>query len=199
MLGGTFDPVHHAHIVIGNMASRTFAGAPVRMLLAARPHLRKGTPAPLEDRWHMLQLACEQEPALVADDTEIRLTGKVSSIDTVEALGGRRERPVIWILGDDAAIKLPRWIGYERLTQAISIFVYQRTNEDLTSLATDFIPSNSALGLCIEAGQMFVSSQPVLDISASAIRCKARQRIPIEHDLHPDVYAHIMNNHFYQA
>lgn len=178
--------------------SRLFDDACIRMLLAKQARLRVGEPASVVDRWFMLEMACLDEPMLVPDATEIMLSGEVGTIDTVEKLGGTPDWPVIWILGDDAAMNLPRWIRYDKLKTIMSILVVSRTGGSITQLEGDFEQIANPLGLAASAGRMFVYERPVIDISASAIRCSLNRGESLKKSLHSRVLAYIIDRQLYQ-
>ena len=167
------------------------------MMLAAQPRLRGDTAATIQQRWHMLQLACANESCLTPDDSELQMSGETRTIDTVEHLGGTKSQPVIWILGDDAAAKLHHWVRYDDLREKTSMFVFNREGTDLTEVRNDFILVKDPLTLGNTAGQMHVSDHKVLDISASMIRQHFREERDVARWLHTDVLAYIIERNLY--
>ena len=199
VLGGTFDPIHLGHIDAAKSVSTLLGGVRVRMMLAGNPRLRDESPEAIQHRWHMLQLACAQEANLIPDATEIHDIAPTRTIETIEKLGGERDKPVIWALGDDAAVSLPRWVRYETLRLKASIFILKRTNVCLAPVYDGFQMVNQAVDLALEAGRLYVSTCPVLDISATTIRNKILQQKSVDCWLHPEVLAYIIDKQLYQA
>lgn len=168
-------------------------------MLAGNPRLRDEFPEAIQHRWQMLQLACAAEVNLIADATEMHDMGSTRTIETVEKLGGRPDKPVIWALGDDAAASLPRWVRYDALRLKASFFVLKRTNVCLAPVCDDFQMVDHASDLAAEAGRVYISQSPVLDISATTIRNKISQNKPVNRWLHPEVLAYIIDKQLYRA
>src|SRR5271170_8495073 len=105
LFGGTFDPIHNAHLTVAREAADQFDLEQVWFIPAAHPpHKTANTGATYEDRFRMTELACQADPRFIAsrlesgDDTG---GGKSYSVDTVERvreLGQRR----FFIIGADA-------------------------------------------------------------------------------------------------
>lgn len=109
LLGGTFDPPHLGHLVVAETARVELGLDEVRLLVAGDPWMKRGH-SPPADRVAMARLAVADDPHLVVDDRETRRVGATYTADTLEEL--RTEEPgVAWsfLLGADAATKLPRW------------------------------------------------------------------------------------------
>ena len=84
LFGGTFDPVHEAHLAIARAAAARFALDRVLFVPAAHPpHKAAATRAPYEDRVRMAELACAGEPGFEVSRLEEN-TPRSYSIDTIE-------------------------------------------------------------------------------------------------------------------
>lgn len=199
VFGGTFNPIHLGHVDAAKSVSKLLGNVRVQMMLAGNPRLRDDSPESIQHRWNMLQLACAKEMNLVPDDTEMHDTGPTCTVETIEKLGGEREKPVIWALGDDAAASLPRWVRYETLRRKASVFILKRTSVCLARVYEDFSMVNRPIDLALEAGRIYVSQKSVSDISATTIRHKISQRKSVTRWLHPDVLAYIIDTHLYQT
>ena len=75
LFGGTFDPVHGAHVRAALAVSQVLGNAPVRLLPNAVPPHRPQPLADASERLAMVRLACAGHPALQADDWELRQAG----------------------------------------------------------------------------------------------------------------------------
>ena len=199
VLGGTFDPVHLGHVSAANIVSESLGNAPVRMMLAGKPRLRTELPASTRHRWHMLELACREQSTLVPDDTELASMHETQTASTVESLGGAPDKPVIWVLGDDAAVGMQSWIRYQSLREMTSLYVLTRNNVRLDSIRKDFIEVFNPNELSNAGGRIYVCNEPVPDISATSIRNSLMRGESVERWLHPAVFAYIIEEHLYQA
>ena len=126
LFGGTFDPIHTAHLQIADEAQKRFNLDKVLLVPAANPPHKEGIHVtPFEDRFQMVRLACEPYPLFTASRLE---EGEARSytIDTLE-----RFRPqlksgdeLFFLIGADAFDELKTWKRWQdviRLTQFIVV------------------------------------------------------------------------------
>ena len=170
---------------------------PVSMMLAARPRLRSAVQATNDQRWDMLNLACNEEELLIPDASELRISGVTRTIDTVTRLDGKPESPVVWILGDDAASQLPGWVRYGELREKTSFFLFRRTGTDLTKLQSDFEIVAEPLALAKKSGRLYVSDYQTLSISATEIREHCAEGSVPKVLLHRGVWDYIIQHNLY--
>jgi nicotinate-nucleotide adenylyltransferase len=128
IFGGTFDPVHHAHLSVAREAARRFGLDRVLLVPAGRPpHKAGGTRAPYEDRYRMVELACAGEPGLAPSRLE-EGTQNSYSIDTIEkvraALGP--EDRLFFIIGADAFAEIQTWRRWQDVLRAVEFIVVSR-------------------------------------------------------------------------
>src|SRR6266853_1833443 len=85
LYGGTFDPIHHGHLILARDAIEQLALDRVIFIPAAlSPHKLATSPAPAEARRGMVSAAIADEPRFEMDDSEIHRTGPSFTIETVE-------------------------------------------------------------------------------------------------------------------
>jgi nicotinate-nucleotide adenylyltransferase len=110
LFGGTFDPVHVGHLRVAQDTAVALKLPEVRLIPAQQNVLRDRPGASAADRLAMLRLAVANTPGLVVDDCELRRTTPSYTITTLEAF---REtyptRPLIWLIGVDAFLKIQSW------------------------------------------------------------------------------------------
>ncbi len=111
LLGGTFNPVHRAHLALARAAMKRFRLDRVLFIPCARPpHKRVRRLAPARHRVAMLRAAIRGRPGFGISDVEIKRGGVSYSIDTLRAL--RRRHPgaeFCFLIGADMARELPAW------------------------------------------------------------------------------------------
>jgi nicotinate-nucleotide adenylyltransferase len=127
VLGGTFDPVHLAHLALATGA-RDAIGADEAWLVPARtPALRDEPVAPPHLRLAMLETAVRATRGLRVVDVEFRRPGPSYTIDTLEALRATHpgDEPW-WVLGADAARHIHEWHRSDELLETLRLVVVQR-------------------------------------------------------------------------
>jgi nicotinate-nucleotide adenylyltransferase len=128
VFGGTFDPIHTAHVQIAGEALRRFALDRVLFVPAAHPpHKEAAGVTPYKERFQMVELACRPYPAFVASRLE---AGRARSF-TVDTM--RRVRKdlgpddqLFFLIGADAFDDLETWKGWQELVTLTEFIVVAR-------------------------------------------------------------------------
>lgn len=127
IFGGTFDPVHYGHLRAASEAQEKLAIKDFRLLPAGQPPHRVQPIASARQRLNMLQLALKDHPDLLVDDREIHRNGPSFMVDTLELLRAEcGHRPLILILGQDAANHLDAWHRWRELFDLAHLVVMTR-------------------------------------------------------------------------
>ncbi len=163
IFGGTFDPIHKAHLAVAREAAACFHLDRVLLIPAARPPHKAGvTHAPYEDRVRMAELACEGDPLF--EVSRLEEGGALSySIATIEKV--KQEHPgdeVFFIIGADAFAEIRTWHRWEDVVASVCFIVVSRPGHVydtpphvcLKRLDSIELPvSSSALRQALAAGQ----------------------------------------------
>ena len=178
LFGGTFDPIHAAHLRMAQAFRNELQLDEVRLIPAGQPyHRQQGPHASPAQRLEMVQLAIAGLPGLCVDDREVHRHKPAYTIDTLEEIRAEigPDRPLWWLIGGDSLASLHRWHRWEALFTQANIAVALRPGFVDSSLpqavrtqwqqrqVTDF--SNAA-----PSGTMRPLTLPPLDVSATAIR-----------------------------
>jgi nicotinate-nucleotide adenylyltransferase len=127
--GGSFDPIHHAHLILAREALESLQLSEVIFVLAAQsPHKTQSESAAPEVRWDMLTAALADEKGFSASRLELDRPPPSYSIDTVEQL--RAENPAagfFFLIGEDNLSKLESWHRFEDLRQLVQFVVLDRS------------------------------------------------------------------------
>ncbi len=125
ILGGTFDPIHIAHLHAGETAQ--FAAGLDRVLFmpAGDPWQKaERSMTPAADRLAMTELAIEGIEGFEVDDRELHRDGPTYTIDTLLTFPAEEE--LFLILGADAAVGLPSWHRWEDVIERAGVLVVPR-------------------------------------------------------------------------
>src|SRR6185437_3928985 len=123
IFGGTFDPIHSAHLVVAREAADTFLLDRVLFIPAANPPLKEAS-AGYEDRFHMVELACAADPRFLPSRLE-EGRDKSYSIHTVERVKESNSE-VFFIIGSDAFAEIGKWYRWEDVIAAVDFIVVAR-------------------------------------------------------------------------
>jgi nicotinate-nucleotide adenylyltransferase len=131
--GGTFDPVHHAHLILAREALETLGLEKVILVPAAISPLKKAAPIASGDmRLKMLQAAIEGEEGFAIDDCELRRPPPSWTIDTVLEIQRRETDSEIHLLiGEDNVASLDRWRRFDDLKEMVRFVVLDRTGSQM--------------------------------------------------------------------
>jgi nicotinate-nucleotide adenylyltransferase len=126
--GGTFDPIHTAHITVAREAADAFNLDRVLFITAANPpHKRDGIATPYEHRHRMVELACQADPRFAASRLEDR-PAKSYSIDTIERVKAALapHDALYFLIGADAFAEIETWHRAQDVLAAVDFIVVSR-------------------------------------------------------------------------
>lgn len=183
VLGGTFDPIHNAHLLLAEQAREQLGLDKVLFIPAGDPW-RKAfrRVAPAEHRLAMTQLAVKDEPAFVVDDCEVKRDGATYTADTLRELHRRHAKDELYLLlGEDALADLPFWREPEAIAEEAHIVVAPRGGVVLPELPFD-------------ADRVIRIKMPFLEISSTDVRERAKADHSLRY-LVPDAVAAYIKEH----
>jgi nicotinate-nucleotide adenylyltransferase len=123
IFGGTFDPIHTAHLIVAREAADTFSLDGVLFIPAGNPPLKEAR-ASFEDRFKMTELACAGDPRFIASRLE-EGAGKSYSIDTIERVRAANGE-LFFIIGADAFAEIQSWHRWRVVVQSVDFIVVTR-------------------------------------------------------------------------
>ncbi len=176
LYGGSFDPIHHGHLILAREAMEQLSLDRIIFIPAAQsPFKLDRTPAPPPVRLAMVRAAIGGEPCFECDDSEVKREGPSFTVDTVEAW--RTKAPgdeLFCLIGEDNVAELPKWRRYDDLRQMVRFIVFGRVS---SAPPHDFPCVNRRV-----------------DISATEVRKRVAQRRSIRY-LVPEVVREIIETH----
>lgn len=131
VFGGTFDPVHEAHLDIARAALSQAGLDLVLFVVSARPpHKYAGPLAPPQDRYDMVAAAIASESQMGVSRIELDREGPSFMVETMEELSAHFADASFWlILGMDSLVDFPRWKEPAGILRLANILVVPRPGE----------------------------------------------------------------------
>jgi nicotinate-nucleotide adenylyltransferase len=178
--GGTFDPVHDAHLILAREAIETLGLEKVILVPAAISPLKKAGPvASGEVRLAMLHAAIKREPKFEVNDCELLRPPPSYTIDTVDEIRKREcDASIFCLVGEDNVEQLPLWHRFEELEKMVRFVVLDRSGKQ---------PSHS-----------YRLIHRRIDISATEIRRRVAQHLSIRYLVPDSVEAIIQREKLYR-
>jgi nicotinate-nucleotide adenylyltransferase len=168
VFGGTFDPVHVAHVVSAVEARRALALDRVILVPAGDPWQKRGSVvAPAAERLAMVRAAVDGIAGLEVSPLEVEREGPSYTHETLEALSGPG-RHLFLIVGADVAATLGSWVGIERLPGLATLVVVDRAGD------------RPAAGGPPGGWRCERVSIPRLDVSSTDLRARAGRGWPLD-------------------
>ena len=178
ILGGTFDPVHNAHLAIAGAALRELGLEQVLWLPTGAPGYRPAPVAAAAQRLAMLELAIAGEPRYALDERELRPDASGFTFDSVKAL--RNENPEVkftLLMGADQYDKRESWHRWPELEKLCAIAVVARPGWKVNAKTVPM---------------------PPMTVSASDIRARIARGADVSAMLPPPVLGYIREKGLYR-
>jgi len=188
LLGGSFDPVHDAHIALAEAALHTLELAEVQLIPAANPWQREPLKAAPEHRLRMLELAVAGHAGLSVNAIEITRGGATYTIDTLRALPPAR---YVWLLGADQLVNFTTWHAWQDIAARVDLAVAVRPGTVLQ------VPDDVAKLLARHGHVLQELPFAPMDVSASHIRAQLAGGAPPANLLDPAVAGYIARHGLY--
>jgi nicotinate-nucleotide adenylyltransferase len=178
--GGTFDPIHHGHLILAREALETLGLAKVIFVPArVSPQKQHAPGASAEIRLSMLQAGVAGESHFGVDDCELRRPPPSYTIDTIEQIQQREgECDLYCFVGEDNVPSLPSWHRFNDLNKMVRFVILDRSGT--------------------EALHGYPVVQRKIDISASEIRKRVACGRSIRYLVPPEVEGIIRRHNLYR-
>ncbi|MHB1315351.1 MAG: nicotinate-nucleotide adenylyltransferase [Christensenellales bacterium] len=167
ILGGTFNPVHAAHVDLARKANREFALDETLFIVAKNPpHKNPGEIIDAVHRYQMVCLAVEKEQAMFPSAVEMEREGITYTVDTLHQLrASYGNTEFYYIIGSDTLYCLHTWKDVEEVCKLCSFIVFFRPGDDMEKM----LLYTQNMQKEYEANILF-SEHEGLDVSSSDIR-----------------------------
>jgi nicotinate-nucleotide adenylyltransferase len=178
LLGGSFDPIHRAHLALAQAALDDFGLTQVRFLPAGQPWQKTGL-ASAEARAAMVRLAIDSGATakLALDRRELDRPGPTYTIDTLRSLRAELgpATGIVLLIGGDQLQRFETWQAWESILDYAHLGIAPRSGEAVTpgpSLQAWYDAHRAAPGVlqAAAAGSIIEVRMPPADVSATEIR-----------------------------
>ena len=187
LMGGTFDPIHHGHLVAAEEVRYAFALDKVVFVPAGHPWQKSDTEVtPAELRYQMTRLATAGQPAFEVSRMEIERAGPTFTVDTLREFSEcARECELFFITGSDAITQILTWKDADEALSLARFVAVSRPTHDLAAL--DRLDPKLR-------ERISILEIPALAFSSTDIRRRVAEGRPIRY-LVPDAVALFIDEH----
>lgn len=189
VMGGTFDPIHHGHLVAASEVATTFALDEVVFVPTGRPYqksMREVTPA--EHRYLMTVIATASNPRFTVSRVDVDRPGETYTIDTLRDLRAEygETTELFFITGADALAQIMTWKDLDELFSLAHFVGVTRPGHELV---TDGLPTDGLSLLQI----------PALAISSTDCRARVEDDMPVWYLVPDGVVQYIAKHELYRS
>jgi nicotinate-nucleotide adenylyltransferase len=197
LFGGTFDPIHHGHLLVARaVAEQLEVGKVILIPSAQPPHKANHAISPAANRLQMASLAVEGDALFEISDCELHRSGPSYTLETVRHFRQMYgpEVPLYWLIGADSIRELPGWYRIGELVEECTIVSAGRPRYDLRDMG--------ALAAALNEGQIarlqeYQMDTPLIEISATEMRRRVAEGLSIRYMTPRAVEAYILAQKLY--
>ncbi|WP_276907017.1 nicotinate-nucleotide adenylyltransferase [Corynebacterium riegelii] len=190
VMGGTFDPIHHGHLVAASEAAHRFALDEVVFVPTGQPWQKAGRQiSPAEDRYLMTVIATASNPRFTVSRVDIDREGPTYTIDTLRDL--REVYPdaeLFFITGADALSSIMSWHDWDKMFELAQFVGVTRPGYELTE---DMLPADIQ-------ERVHLLDIPAMAISSTDCRERASQGRPVWYLVPDGVVQYIAKHELYR-
>ena len=193
LLGGTFDPPHMAHLILGEYTADALGLSRMLFLPAADPpHKRDDIKLPVEHRLAMLELALRQNPRFAVSRVDIDRPGPHYSADAVRIVQEQYpDAELFFVMGSDSLHDLLKWHRPDLLIERCQLAVVRRPGSPVD-------PAMHEAELPGLAQRVTMVDAPLLEISSTLISERVGQGRSIRYLVPDSVFTYIHDNELYR-
>lgn len=174
IFGGTFDPIHCAHLTVAREAATRFSLDKVLFVTAARPPHKAGTGTPFEDRHRMVELACQVDARFEPSRLEAG-NRKSYSVDTIRRVQSNlsTDDRLFFLIGADAFADIDSWYRSGEVIKAVEFIVVTRPGHGYATPLGARVHRLDTLALPVSSSEVrekLAAGEPVPELSDEVLR-----------------------------
>ena len=188
--GGSFNPIHHGHLICSRAVAEQRGYQRVVLVPSAQPPHKPDAAnmAAAAERLAMCRLAVAGDPQFEVDDLELHRSGRSYTLDTVKQLKARAEKEIHWLIGADMLLYLPYWHQPRQLLAETHFVILARPG---WMLDWNVLPAE------FRHLEKNVVEAPLLEISSTDIRDRVAAGKSIDYLTPPGVCRHVRERGLY--
>ena len=211
ILGGTFDPIHYAHIHIAKAALSEVNLDKVIFMPSGNSYMKQNV-SPAIHRLNMLKLALKDYPEFEISEIEINRKGYTYTCDTIKELKETSDDEYYFIIGTDTLLMLEKWYKPEYLFENLTFVVADRNSDEREAKEKEYIEKYNAKIINLTCDYMDTSSTRIRECILSELygitsgdNNTSKEDINfdsnfeyLKNNIPYDVFEYIKNNHLYK-
>ena len=195
IMGGTFNPIHIGHLIVGQTALEQFQLDKVLFMPTKNPpHKRYDYILDDAIRAEMVSLAIKDNKSFELSTFEMNREGITYTADTLLLLTKQNpNEEYYFIVGADSLFYIDRWKDPDTIFELSKVLAAVRWNTSREDMLQKVAELNETFDASIE-----LLDSPNIDISSSEIRERAKNRMDIQYYVMPEVASYIQKNNLYR-
>jgi nicotinate-nucleotide adenylyltransferase len=185
VMGGTFDPIHHGHLVAASEVRQSFALDEVVFVPTGQPYMKTASSS-AEHRYLMTVIATASNPDFTVSRVDVDRDGPTYTIDTLRDLKARYpDDDLFFISGADAIAQILDWKDIDELWELAHFVAVSRPGH---ALSISGLPPQRVSSLEV----------PALAISSTDCRARVGRGFPVWYLVPDGVVQYISKHHLYR-
>ena len=189
ILGGSFNPIHKAHIELNLSALEQLPLEHIELLPAGQPWQKDSLSVSSEHRVEMLKIAAQGHPKILFNTMEIERNGPTYTVDTVRQLDS--DIDYYWLMCTDQLQNFTTWTGSQEIMQNLTLVIAKRPDHSsaIPQIMLDAqVPGKEIIQILFDE----------MDISSTEIRLRLANNEDVSDYVHPDVIQYINEHNLYK-
>ncbi len=192
ILGGTFDPIHYAHLLLAEHAREQLGLSRVVFIPSARPPHKLDSPVTEPGhRYEMARLATASNPYFEVSRREMDRHGPSYSITTIREIAAETGASVYFIVGADSVLDMVHWRQPDDILSEAHVATAGRPGFDMSRIPEALGPER--------AGKVQVFHAPLSNVSSTMIRERVAHGQSIRYMVPESVEQYIRQHDLYQG
>lgn len=195
IMGGTFNPIHIGHLLLGQWAMEEAALDGVVFIPTGNSYMKdRSAMLPSTERLAMTELAVADRACFRCLDLEVRRGGDTYTYETLEALHTMYpEAQLYFIVGADCLFSIENWYHPEKIFKRCTLLAASRSGMPLETLEKKQKELEETYG-----AEIVLTAFPNIEISSTDIRSRRREGRSIQYLVPDSVREYIESNHYYE-